>query len=181
MHPQLDAALGRLDSATRDLRAAATSVPESRQERKPSPERWCVNEVLEHIGLVEQLFVESLITRIETARAAGLGTEVDAPEMLTDHLRAVVEDRTAPRTAPERVVPTGAVDGRAALASVEEGHRRLRDALARCDGLALSTVTVDHRIFGTLNVYQWIDLLAGHERRHLAQIIEIAGSAVQEA
>ena len=181
MHPQLAAALGRLDSVTNELRAAVASVPASQHGRKPAPERWCVNEVLEHIGLVEQLFVKSLVTNIETAKAAGLMSEVDAPALLTDHVRTVVEDRGARRTAPDHVVPTGQVDVAAALELIDAGHARLRDAIGSCDGLALSTVTHDHRFFGTLNVYQWIDLLAGHERRHLAQIMEITGGAVQEA
>jgi hypothetical protein len=180
MHPQLAAALGRLDSVADELRAVATSLPPSMQVRKPSPDRWCVNEVLEHISLVEQLFVKSLLTNIDTARAAGLAPEVDAPPMLGDQLRTVIEDRTSPRTAPERVVPTGRVEAAAALASIDAGHARLREVLEACDGLALSTVTLDHRFFGTLNVYQWVDLLAGHERRHLAQIMESRG-AVQEA
>ena len=181
MHPQLAAALGRLDLVTTDLRDAAGSMPGSLQARKPAPERWSVNEVLEHVSLVEQLFVNALVAKIEAARASGLGSEVSDPEGLADQVRAVVEDRTSKRTAPEAVVPTGAVAPAAALALIEAGHARLRDALVACEGLAVSTVTHEHRFFGSLNVYQWIDLLAGHERRHLAQIREIAGSTVQEA
>jgi hypothetical protein len=181
MHPELAAALGRLDSVTSELRAACASMPAVVQSRKPAPDRWCVNEVLEHLGLVEQLFVTSLVDNIEAAKVAGLGSEVDKPPLLTDQLRTVVEDRTSRRTAPDRVVPTGEVDAAAALEKIAAGHARLRGVIASCDGLALSTVTHDHRFFGTLNVYQWIDLLAGHERRHLAQIMEITRSAVQES
>jgi hypothetical protein len=181
MHPQLAVALGRLDTAASELRTATAALPSSLLGHKPAPERWCVNEVLEHIGLVEQLFVKSLIANIERAKAAGLEREVAAPAMLTDHLRTVVEDRTSPRTAPERVIPTGTVDSKAALRQIEAGHAWLRQVLAECDGLALSTVTLDHRFFGTLNVYQWIELLAGHERRHRVQILELGRGAVQEA
>jgi hypothetical protein len=46
--------------------------------------------------------------------------------------------------------------------------------LTSCGGLALSTVTHEHRFFGKLNVYQWVDLIAGHEGRHTAQLREIA-------
>ena len=74
----------------------------------------------------------------------------------------------------ERVVPTGQVSADAALERIESAHARLREALVSTAGLALSSVTHDHRIFGTLNVYQWVDFLAGHERRHLAQMREIA-------
>ena len=174
MHPQLAAALGRLDSVTRDLHTMATSIPQALRTRKPSPERWCIGEVLEHVSMVEQLFVERIVTNIERARAAGLASEVDAPDMLTDQLRDVIEDRRSRRNAPETVLPTGQVDATTSLQRIEDSHARLRDACASCDGLALSTVTHDHRFFGTLNVYQWVDLIAGHERRHLAQIREVA-------
>ena len=174
MHPQCEAAFGRLDSATRDLHEAAASMPESQRSLKPAPERWCVNEVLEHIGIVEQIFVTRLITNIEAAKGAGLGSEVGAPAMLPDQLGVVLEDRTTRRTAPEQAQPTGNVDSAAALRSIEACHERLRSAIASADGLALSSVTHDHRFFGTLNVYQWVDLMAGHERRHLAQLREIA-------
>ncbi len=173
MHPQLVAALDRLDSVSRELHAAAATVPAPRQSRRPAAERWCVNEVLEHIGMVEQLFVTRLVTNIEAAKAAGLGLEVDAPPMLPDQLGVVVEDRSTRRTAPETVVPTGQIDAGTALQSIDACHRRLSDVIASAGGLALSTVTHDHRFFGTLNVYQWVDLLAGHERRHLAQLREI--------
>jgi hypothetical protein len=181
MHPQLAAALGRLDEVTTDLRQAAASLPGSLQARKPAADRWSVNEVLEHVSLVEQLFVSALVTKVDTARASGLGSEVGDPQGLADQVRAVVEDRTAKRTAPDTVVPTGSVEAETALSRIEAGHARLREALVACEGLALSTVTHEHRFFGSLNVYEWLDLLAGHERRHLAQIKEITGSAVQEA
>jgi hypothetical protein len=181
MHPELAAAFGRMDSVTRELRAAVESLPAALHGRKPSPERWSVNDVLEHVDLVERLFVTTLVAKVEAATTAGLPPEIDAPALLPGQLSAVVEDRSSRRNAPESVLPTGRVEAGSSLAGIEASHARLRGAVAAADGLALSTVTHDHRIFGTLNVYQWVDLIAGHERRHLAQIREIAGGAVQEA
>jgi hypothetical protein len=174
MHPELAAALGRLDAVTGDLRAAAAAIETPLRGQKPSAERWCVNEVLEHIGLVEQLFVKALVANIDAAKTAGLTAEVDAPPTLPDHLLTVIEDRSSRRTAPDRVVPTGQIDATVSLQTIEAVRAQLREAIASADGLALSAVTHDHRFFGTLNVYQWVDLLAGHERRHLAQVREIA-------
>jgi len=179
MHPELAAALGRLDAVTRDLHAAAMSMPTSLHCQKPSPERWCLNEVLEHLALVERLFVEAIARNIAAAKAAGLAPEVDDPAMLSDQLKTVVEDRTTPRTAPERVVPTGQVGAAEAFDTILATRAQLRDAIASADGLALSHVTHDHRFFGTLNVYQWVELMAGHERRHLAQMREIAAQVEQ--
>jgi hypothetical protein len=174
MHPQLAAALGRLDLVTRDLRDTAGAIPASLHARKPAADCWSVNEVLEHVGLVEQLFVTSLINNIEAAQAAGLTGEVEEPPLLAEQVRMMAEDRTTKRIAPERVRPTGGVAVEAALQTIEGGHERLRVALASAEGVTLSAVTLDHRFFGTLNVYQWVDFLAAHERRHLAQVRDIA-------
>ena len=46
------------------------------------------------------------------------------------------------------------------------------------DGLALGAVTAEHRFFGVLTVYQWVELVAAHECRHADQIREI-GAALQ--
>jgi len=140
MHPELAAALGRLDAVTRDLHAAAMSMPTSLHCQKPSPERWCLNEVLEHLALVERLFVEAIARNIAAAKAAGLAPEVDDPAMLSDQLKTVVEDRTTPRTAPERVVPTGQVGAAEAFDTILATRAQLRDAIASADGLTSSHV-----------------------------------------
>jgi hypothetical protein len=173
MNPHLTAALSHLDAATRDLRAAVDAVPVPQRGQQPAPGRWSVNEVIEHVGKVEQSFVGVVLSKLEAARAAGLGPEVADPPMLPDQTRTRLTDRTTRRQAPETVLPTGSVEAMAAIQTIEATHARLKDALAPCDGLALSSVTHDHRFFGTLNVYQWIELLAGHEGRHAAQVREI--------
>ena len=179
MHPHLAAALDRLDAVTADLRSTANSLPPALQEKRPARDRWSVNEVLEHVGIVERLFLTTLIKNVEAAKVAGLTGEVEAPAQLSDALRVSVEDRTSKRTAPERVLPTGTVQAPAALQVLDDAHAELRAALSAAADVTLSAVTMEHRVFGTLNVYQWVDFLAGHERRHLAQVREIAEQVVQ--
>ena len=180
MHPHLTITLAHLDAASRDLRAAVEAVPVPLRAQKPAPGRWSVDDVVEHLGKVEQIFFGALLTKLEAARAAGLCAEVEAPPRLPEPTRTFMADRTNPRNAPEPVHPTGTVDAVISLQTIYAGHARLKEALQACDGLALSTVTHDHRFFGTLNVYQWIELMAGHEGRHIAQLREIA-TQVQES
>jgi hypothetical protein len=85
----------------------------------------------------------------------------------------MMANRTVPRSAPDQVKPTGGMDAADALAASRRAQAAFRAMLIEADGLALSTVTYDHPFFGTLNIYQWAEMMAGHERRHAEQIREV--------
>jgi hypothetical protein len=173
MHPHLASVLSTLDDARGALKQALDSVPAERRTEKPAPERWSSAEVLEHISLAEAGFSSWITAGIEKARAAGLGTETSARTELPDRIRTILGDRINRRQAPERVQPTGAMSADAAWQAVASGERRLRTVLSLADGLALNEVIVEHPALGPFNVYQWIELMAEHRRRHAAQIAEI--------
>jgi hypothetical protein len=176
MHPHLASVLATLADAGGALQRALDSVPTGRRTEKPTPERWSSAEVLEHISLAEAGFAKWITAGIEKARAAGLGAETAERIELPDRIRTILGDRVNRRQAPDRVQPTGAMSAEAAWQAVAVGERRFRTVLSLADGLALSEVIVEHPALGPFNVYQWIELMAEHRRRHAAQIAEI-GSA----
>src|SRR5688500_2504026 len=174
MHAHLVTVFASLDASMAAVRASVESVPPALRCRRPAPERWSVAEVLEHLALVEQLFTTRLATPIAAARGAGLAAETGDCTPVPPPVAAAMANRAAPRSAPQAVKPTGRMDCPDALAALRDAHAALRALLSDADGLALSTVTYEHPFFGTLNVYQWAELMAGHERRHADQIREIA-------
>jgi hypothetical protein len=176
MHPHLAAVLGTLDEAKNALKLALDSVPAERRTDKPAPGRWSSAEVLEHISLAEAGFSSWITAGIEKARAAGLGTETAARTELPDRIRTILGDRINRRQAPERVHPKGEMSADAAWQAIATGERRLRTVLSLADGLALNDVIVEHPALGPFNVYQWIELMAEHRRRHAAQIAEIGAT-----
>src|ERR1044072_3246159 len=103
MGPHLTAAFSHLDAATRDLRAAPAAAPIPQRGQKPAPTRWSVNDVIEHVAKVEQSFVGAVLSKVEAARAGGLGAEVPDPPMLPEQTRPRLTDRTTPRQAPDSV------------------------------------------------------------------------------
>ena len=175
MHPYTAAVFGRLGSARANLRAAVDAVPPQVRSQKPAPDRWSVNEVVEHLSIVETLFTQRIAGAIEKARQEGLGAE-EAPERasLPAEIEARVADRQNRRTAPEAARPTGTLDSATAWERVEQARAVLHDTIAAADGLALSTVMESHPAFGALDVYQFAELIAAHEARHTAQVHEIA-------
>jgi hypothetical protein len=174
MHSHVSAVFSRLDAARAALHAAVAAVPSDRRRQRPSPDRWSVNEVLEHLSLVEHLFARRLGDAIAAARTAGLAAESSPRPPLSERIEGILADRANARTAPPPAQPGGGLDDAAALAAIERSRAAIRATIASADGLALSTVTVDHPFFGTLSVYEWGELIAGHVARHTEQIEEIA-------
>jgi hypothetical protein len=176
MHTHLTDVLSRLDRARAALRAAIEAIPPAMQRQRPAPDRWSAAEVVEHLTMVERIFGGRIMKAVEEARAAGLAAEAHARAPLPEPVEQRMADRVNKRQAPETAHPTGTVDVATGWAALESNHAAVRGALAGANGLALSQVTLDHAFFGTMTVYQWIELMAAHEGRHTEQIKEIAAA-----
>jgi hypothetical protein len=175
MHTHLTEVLSRLDAARATLRGAIDTIPPAMPGQRPAADRWSCAEVLEHLTLVEKIFGGRIVNALDAARS-GLSPEAQPRAPLPDAVEQRMVDRVNKRQAPEPAQPTGSVDVASGWSALEGNHATLRAALAGCDGLALSQVTLDHPFFGTMNVYQWVELMAAHEGRHTEQIKEIAAS-----
>jgi hypothetical protein len=166
--------LANLEDARKGLRAAVDAVPELLRGKRPAPDRWSVNEILEHLCLVERRFSAIIALRISEARASGLGPEESARTPLPPNLQQMLTDRANRRNAPDAVQPSGTIEHAAAWSELERIRGELHKTVAAAEGMALSTVTHNHPTFGRLNVYQLMDFIAGHEMRHARQVKGIA-------
>lgn len=173
MHQNLLDVFARLDDSHRRLIAAVDAVPVAQRATRPAADRWSVAEILEHLALVETRLGGSLAREIDRALESGLAAEEGDRVPLPPPIEQRMADRVNKRSAPETAIPTGTLDAMAALAAAEAARTLLRNAAQRGDGRALSGVTYSHHVFGALNVYQWLELMSGHERRHAEQIDEL--------
>ncbi len=173
MHQHLAEVFAHLDDSGTRLRTAMAAIPAAQRRQRPGAGRWSAIDVIEHLALVERRFGGLLAPCIDEAMARGLpqetGTRVPLPAEMTTRL----VDRTEKRVAPETALPTGALDEAAAWAALDAARARLRDTVLRADGLALDAARCSHPRFGELSVYQWVELIAAHARRHVAQIQEL--------
>ncbi|HEY2379518.1 MAG TPA: DinB family protein [Gemmatimonadaceae bacterium] len=173
MHPRTHELLLHLDSQHQRLRRAVEDVPRNKREVKPTPERWSVAEVLEHLSIVETRIERVFTAKLTEARAAGLGQERDASPVIGTIDMDRLLDRTRRISASAAALPSGKLDAEAAWAA----HERARDALCNsvrsADGLALGDVVHPHPVLGPINLYQWIAFVGGHEARHAAQVMEL--------
>jgi hypothetical protein len=174
LHPNVSDVLSELEQARDILRGAVDAVPDADRARRPGEGRWSVNEVLEHLSMVERRFTGLIAMRIQEAKEAGLGVEENVRAPLPPELKKMLGDRANRRNAPDAVHPSGTLDSQSAWAAVEEARAALCELLCSNEGLALSTVMHQHPVFGTLSVYQFAELIANHERRHAKQIAGIS-------
>jgi len=174
MHPHVGDVFARLDEARAELSAAVDGVPAHLRAERPAEDRWSVAEVLEHLALVEMRFAGVIGDGIQKARAAGLGPETGPRAPFPENVSGSLLDRSERRPAPEAVLPSGTLDAGAAWAAFERSRATLRATLSAADGLALSQIVQDHHRWGPLDMYHWVELAAGHQRRHADQIRELA-------
>jgi hypothetical protein len=176
MHPHLVEVFARLENSRATLRQAVDDVPPNLRRSRPGAGRWSVVEVLEHLALVNRFFAQRIADAIAEARAAGLGTESQKREPLPARVVDSMANRRERRDAREAAMPAGASDADAAWADLDQARGAVRAAVAEGDGLALGSVRADHRLFGSLSVYQWVELTAAHEIRHADQIREVGAA-----
>lgn len=179
MHQHLAEVFSRLDESGDDLRAAVAAIPAALRAQRPAANRWSALDVLEHLALVETRFGGLLAPCIDEALARGLEPETSPRQALPADMAERLVDRTEKRTAPDTALPSGTVDEAAAWAAVDVARSALRDAALRGDGLALGGVRCSHPRFGELSIYQWVELIAAHARRHVAQIDELRTDLVR--
>ena len=174
MHPRIQEAFSILDDKRQALRQAVAAVPAALHRARPSDERWSVAEVVEHLAIVEGRIAQMLTEKIGAARNAGLAAETETTPVAPMLDITTVIDRSKPITASEASLPRTGLSTEEGLSLLAERRQGLRDAVTSADGLALGSVEVAHARLGTLNVYQWLLFLAGHEARHTDQIRETA-------
>jgi len=138
---------------------------------KPAPDRWSVAEVAEHITVSE-----STIFGLVQARAMASPAAPEKRELVKGKDQLIIEkvpDRSHKAQAPEMLRPTGRWANEADLTKAFEDARKTTINYVQTTNDDLRDHFFDHPVFGPLDGYQWILLLATHSARHTAQIEEV--------
>jgi hypothetical protein len=141
---------------------------------KPAPDRWSIQECAEHIVTVEQVVQGMVISKA----LAGPREPLRRSEVkLTDgFILAALPDRSQKAQAPEMVAPKGRLVTQAAVLAAYETCRKPLEAEVASSSLDWRTRFGPHPLFGTLDLYQWVLMSAGHTARHTQQIEEVKRS-----
>jgi len=164
-------ALVDLDVAHRGFLEATRGLSAAQWRFQSEPHCWTVMQCTEHIATVEAAILQRVFPK-----ALAEPADPDKRKTLnhTDSaVRRLGRDRENKLVAPERVQPLDR------LASPEDAVKKVAEvraqtrAFVQCTQDDLRNHFADHPAFGTLDLYQWILLVAGHMLRHSDQIDEI--------
>jgi hypothetical protein len=147
-------------------------IPANEAEAHPDGEAWSIEQIVEHVAIVENSMLRICTKLIGAAREVGKAS--DGSFALTDDF---AEKSSAIRkikvAAPERVHPTGEVSVAESLQRMAEttaAINALRTELEAWDG---SSQKFPHPHFGDLTAAEWLVIRTGHEQRHIDQIENI--------
>ena len=174
MHRRLAELVEFLDATRATLLQKAEAIPADRFVQRPVPDRWSAAELLEHLSRVEASCSRVVAKMTAEARTNGVNAEQGESSVLGALDDRHVTDRSRRLEAPSIVAPEGGFTRDRAFEALAESRAQLRRAIAGADGIALGEVHFPHRVFGDLDLYQWILFVGQHEQRHIPQLDEIA-------
>ncbi|MDQ0417186.1 putative damage-inducible protein DinB [Croceifilum oryzae] len=138
---------------------------------KPDPSAWSIAQVLEHLILAEG-FIVSMISKLAK------GHEVTN---IPDKPIHFIADRSRKAPAPDSMKPTKDYYAKEELIQkLEQTRKRTHAFIEEHDEEELSKRSMPHPALGDMNLKQYIEFIALHEQRHLAQIREVKEAIAQK-
>ena len=155
-----------LESSGREFRDAAAGVSEEAAAASPGPERWSILQVVEHVVVSER----AMLSAFERAQVSETSLENREKEamIVTRGGRRLVRLEAPAKSRPAGRFPTL---GQALGQFIAAREQTIRFAAEHDGNLYFRTVT--HPLFGPVNGYELLLIIAVHAQRHGRQIAEI--------
>jgi hypothetical protein len=162
-----------LEDSRKEFLTAIDGVTNEQWKWKPSPDRWSVGEVAEHIVLAEAAVFGNVKRAI--ASPPNLAWE-DKTKGKTETLEAVLAPRRGKAQAPEAIVPKAGMTKTQVIERFQTQRVEILKFATETD-LPLKQYTIDNPFFGPLNAYHWLIYAPLHTMRHDKQIAEVKATA----
>jgi DinB superfamily len=167
---RLDPLLEKLAQAQSRLLSTADSVRADQWQTRPSRGGWSAAELTAHLIMVERAVVGSADRVTQNAPK-------HFPLLKKFHLPlALVEARLIRRKTPIPLDPELVREKETMLAELREVRERTLAFIDETKGRDLSKYRWRHAFLGSLNIYEWLEMVARHEIRHEKQMREIASA-----
>src|SRR3954447_18886833 len=166
--------LNYLKQTRQDFLKSIKGLSEAQWNYKASPERWSIAECAEHITLAEDFIREQLEQKVLTAPKASSEDKAKVTKS-DDDIITMMTDRSHKAQAPEPIQPK--THQWTTPQAIEKEFNARRDKTVQ---LAKSTPEQELRDHVapspagfSMDGYQFLELLAGHTKRHTLQIEEV--------
>jgi hypothetical protein len=164
-----------LQDSQKEYLDAIESISDAQWSYKPSPLRWSVGEVAEHIMLTEV----ALFRAVEAALSSPANPDWEKKTAgKAAFIERVMPNRGTRAQAPIEVRPTGKLK-RDEVIKRFKAHRAEVMAFTQNTDKPLKAHTREHPfpVFSTLSAYDWLLYVPMHTVRHNKQIAEVKASA----
>jgi hypothetical protein len=168
-----DKAVAELEGSRQAFLDATKGLSPAQWNFKAGPDRWSIAECADHIALSED-FIFGVVTN-QVMKSPVTPEKRDAVKGKDEAIVKILQDRSHKATAPEPIDP------KKRPMSPEDAVKQFLASRTRTIDYIKTTQDdlrdhfFDHPVpaIGTLDAYQWIMLISGHERRHTLQILEV--------
>jgi uncharacterized damage-inducible protein DinB len=159
-----------LHDAQHCLLRAADAVPAEQWRTAPGEGRWSAGEVVCHLIIIERAILRSSDKLLQKPPRA-------LPFYKRFHIpMAIVEARMMRLKTPIPIESEMVRGKEEMLAELREVRERTLAFIEETSDKDLSKHNMPHPFLGTLNTYEWFQLIASHQIRHTKQMKEIAAS-----
>ena len=170
MRPNLEAIVGNLSKARAGLLGAADSIPGEQWKTNPSVGGWSAGELVAHLIMVERTIISSADRIVKKPPKV-------VPFLKKFHLpMALVEARLVRSKTPIPLDAQLVRNKEEMFAELRAVRERSLAFIAETRNRDLSAYRWPHPFIGSLNTYQWFQMIASHEVRHTKQMKEISAS-----
>ena len=156
-----------LESSRSETEGLAARAHCDNWAKKPAEDSWSVGEVVEHIVLAEQGILANAMGALEAPEDPEWQATADTSAA---GLVTMLKDRSQKFPAPDPFIPNGEMDRGELLQKFGAARATTLDFVRSTQApVKRHTATGPP---GKMNVQQWVALIAGHNMRHNAQIVE---------
>lgn len=153
-----------------EFQEACEEIPANRWKRNPVNGSWSAGEVVAHLTMVETAVWNGVREELsKNARRHSLWKKLHVPVFMTAW-------RGIKRKTPIPLDPAMVQARQESLESYTAARNRTLKFIAEQSSRNLSPFRRNHPFLGSLNLYDWMRVLAYHEMRHTKQIREIGKS-----
>jgi DinB family protein len=161
-----------------ELLGEVSSLNESQLDYKPESDGWSLGIILHHLALTDEANLKLMFRALRHAEERNIPEDPTPDESALNGLERFADVlRTTKAKAPAFVEPQSHLSAEESIARLKASREKMIESIERLGRYDLSQLKYAHPLLGELDMYQWILIAGGHERRHVAQIRRIKAEA----